>query len=232
MTGHVLGLFEGAAVLKVRCDPGRPERVAANLVGKACGLGPAFHELPNMEPAHRFAREIAVGARVESSEEGALPIAANRGGLKVSVDVGLQIVVGRHLDNLAILLVQPEPPTLALLKIIFDLERYDRANAGERVAHGGQDSPVTEPDDRGCVDRIEKLPSLLGVEDRRFAAANHMLGTADRVGWVHIHDVPGNHPIEQHPDGGEGLLDGRFWIGCAKFLDVRCDGDRLNAIKR
>ena len=43
-----------------------------------------------------------------------------------------------------------------------------------------------------------------------------------RTAWagLALHDVAGDQPIEQHPDRGQVLLDGRFGVRAAELLDV------------
>jgi hypothetical protein len=85
MRGHHLGLLKGAAVGEVDRDPDCPEGVATDEFGSR-----------PLSPADRSSRGPAGG----SSD--------------VLIEVRLEAVVHRHLVVLAALLVQPEPPALAL----------------------------------------------------------------------------------------------------------------------
>ena len=97
------------------------------------------------EAARRFTisrallRLKAVGERVGladgRAEEGALLVAGDACCLDIGIKIGFGVVVRRNLVELAALLVKPEPPTLSVPVVVFDLHRDDRSDAGKREDH-------------------------------------------------------------------------------------------------
>ena len=69
------------------------------------------------------------------AEQGPFAVIADAGRGEVVVDVGLELVVRRHLVALAAFLVQPHPPALALGVIVLDLHRDGGADVGEGIGH-------------------------------------------------------------------------------------------------
>ena len=57
--------------------------------------------------------------------------------------------------------------------------------------------------------RIDELAGFVGLEYRRLAAFDHVLGPAHDRGRVHGNDLAEDKPVEQHPDGGQVLLNAR-----------------------
>jgi hypothetical protein len=62
----------------------------------------------------RFHRVVGqcIGAAGGGAEQGSLAIIADAGGLDVSIEVGFEIVMRRHLMTLAAFLMQTNPPAL------------------------------------------------------------------------------------------------------------------------
>lgn len=69
---------------------------------------------------------------------------------------------------------------------------------------------------------------LLGREYGGLAFANAVLRSADGMGWIGLHDVAGDQPIEQHPDRGQVLFDGGLGVGAAELFDVSGDVHRCD----
>jgi hypothetical protein len=102
-----------------------------------------------------------------------------------------------HLMPLAAFFMQPHPPTLALGIIVLDAHGDDGADTGESKRHGANERPIAQPDNRRCVDAVQKFPRLIAVQHRRLAGLDYMLRTTDRVGWVGGDDLAGDEPVEQ-----------------------------------
>ena len=68
-------------------------------------------------------------------------------------------------------------------------------------------------------DAVEQLAGLVGFEHRRFAFLHDVLGGAHGGGGVGVDDLPGNQPVEQHPQAGQVLLDGRG-VACSLPVSV------------
>jgi hypothetical protein len=77
------------------------------------------------------------GAAGGGAEEASLAAVADTGRLYISVEIGFEIVMRRHLMALAAFLMQPHPPALAVGLVILDPHGDDRANAGEGGGHHG-----------------------------------------------------------------------------------------------
>src|SRR5260221_7079924 len=110
---HGLGVLERPAGLEIGGDAGRPKDVAPELDPEA-GLGraPADHAI-GVDAVHRRSAAPA-GPAERPAEERALAVVAHAGRGHVVIDESLELVVRRHLVALPALLVQAEPPTLAL----------------------------------------------------------------------------------------------------------------------
>ena len=231
VAGHVFGLLKRATILEIRRNACRPKRVTADVGRDSRGPGVAFDKLPYVKPGHRLAREDSMRLLIEAAKEETPAIFADSGGIDVRVEVGLQIVMTRHFDDFSVFLVQPQPPAFALEEEILNFEGHHGADAGERIAHGSQNRSVAEADQGAGVDGIEKLAGLLSIEDRRLAAPGRVFWTADGMGWVHVDNVAGDHPIEKHSDCCKGLLDRRFGMLPAEFFDVACDRHGFESVE-
>jgi hypothetical protein len=146
----------------------------------------------------------------------------------IGVKVSLEVVVAGHLVALAAFLVQANPKPAALHIDVLDLHRERRAEAREGIDHEADQGVVAKADRRCHVDAVKQLPCLGRIEHRRLAALHTVRGTADRSSRVHRHDLARHKPIEQMPDRGEALLDGRRGALTAELLDVGRDVQRLH----
>ncbi|MGO9233319.1 MAG: hypothetical protein ACLP4V_04250 [Methylocella sp.] len=84
-------------------------------------------------------RFIAYGERAGASgggaEEGGLAPVADASRLDISVEIGFQIVMRRHLMALAAFLMQADAPALALGVVVLDAHGDDGADAGKGERH-------------------------------------------------------------------------------------------------
>jgi hypothetical protein len=71
---------------------------------------------------------------------------------------------------------------------------------------------------------LEQDAHLLGRQDRRLSFLDTVLGPAHRVRRVERDDLARDEPIEEHPDGGEVLLDSRLGMFRHQKLDGSGDG--------
>ena len=79
---------------------------------------------------------------------------------------------------------------------------------------------------RRCA--IEQRARLVGREHRRLAFFHHVFRAAHGVGRVHVEDVAGHQPVEQHAQRRQVLLDrGRRELAL-QLLDERGDVERLH----
>src|SRR4051794_8209312 len=81
------------------------------------------------------------------AKEGALLVASDADGLDVGIKIAFGVMVGRDLVEVPALLVKPEPPSLSVLVVAFDVHRDDGPDAGEREDHHADEGPVPESDD-------------------------------------------------------------------------------------
>ena len=108
MVRHGGGLFERAAVLEIGRDPGRPERVVADLrldVGRRRAA--ADHGVGIGLGQRR--RRQRVRAAADCPKQRPLRIGHEPAAVDVGVKVGFEIVVAGHFVALAALLVQAHP---------------------------------------------------------------------------------------------------------------------------
>lgn len=110
--------------------------------------GPPAHNLPDIGAGHGPERQLA-GTPDRCPEERALPVIPDAGSRDISIEIGVKLVVARHLVDLAVLLTQPEPPALPLRVVVFDLEIDDGRDAAEGEGHDRNEGAVTQADD-GC----------------------------------------------------------------------------------
>ena len=176
---------------------------------------------------HRFIGQRA-GAAGGGAEQGSLAGVADAGRLDISVEIGFQIVMRRHLMALAAFLVQPHPPALAVGVVVLDAHGDDRADAGEGEGHHRNQRPVAQPDHGRRVDAVQQLAGLFAGQHRGLAGLDDVLGAAHRMGRIGGDDLAGDQPVEQHADGGEVLLDRRLLEILAKRLDIGGDMQRLD----
>jgi len=95
-------------------------------------------------------------------------------------------MVHRHLVVLAALLVEPEPPPLALRKIVLDPHRNSSADPRETVDQYANERPIPKTNKRVSRDAIEKLTRLLRRQHRRLAPLDNVLGPEagfERTTW-------------------------------------------------
>jgi len=152
--------------------------------------------------------------------------------------------VARELVDLAAFFMQANPAAAFLNVVILNLHIDDRVDAGEGVAHHGNQGPVAEADEYRFIwfdssfivlngfDGFEKGAHLLRREHRGLTFFDAVLRPANGVRGVHGHDLAGDEPIEEHANGGEVLLDRGLGTLGAELLDVRGDMNGLDSLKR
>ena len=74
----------------------------------------------------------------------------------------------------------------------------------------------------------EQRACLIGIQHGCLAGLHHMLRAAHRVCRVSGDDLAGDHPVEQHADRRQVLLDSRLFEILSKRLDVGGDVQRLD----
>ena len=62
---------------------------------------------------------------------------------------------------------------------------------------------------RADVDGVQQGARLVGIQNRRLAFLDDILRAAHGVRRIHVDDVAGDQPVEQHANGGQVLLDRR-----------------------
>ena len=122
----------------------------------------------------------------------------------------------------AALLVQPNPAATTLHEIIADFHANDGADTREAVRHNGDQGAVAQADEIGRVrlgavfcgrfgdgNAVEQRPGLVGRQHRCLAFFHDIFGAVHGMGRIDVDDMPGNKPVEQHPERGQVLLDRR-----------------------
>jgi hypothetical protein len=132
----------------------------------------------------------------------------------------------------AALFVEPDPPALAVGKIVLDPHRHHGADAREGVGHDADQRTVAQADESRGIDALDQDASLVGGEHGGLAALDDVLGPAHRGGGIAGEDAASDEPIEQHADGGEVLLDGRLRHSLLERLYIGGDVERLDIDQR
>jgi len=105
---HRLCIFERAAVVEIGRNPRGAKRMAAHFVADAGVFGAAADHTPDIDPVHRRFRQLtAVPAR--RAEKGRPLCLEDPRRQKIGVEIGLQIMMRRHLVQLAAFLAQAHP---------------------------------------------------------------------------------------------------------------------------
>ena len=110
---------------------------------------------------------------------------------------------------LAAFLMEPDRPPGGAWPQIFDLHFQGGGDARETVRERRDQRAVTEVA-KGCGwNGIEELAPFLALEYRRRAGFDDVLRPADGRCRLGRDDLADDEPVEQHPHGGELLLDQR-----------------------
>jgi hypothetical protein len=233
MGGDGLGLLQYALVFQVVGDASGPEGVVAGGVAEAGRQRAALdyrQGLAGGEPA------VGVPAPPVQAAKQRPPLLAGGAGLvQVGVEEPLRLVVGRHLVVLATLLVQPQPPALALLVVVLHAHPQHGPDPGEAVHHDANLGAVAQLRDGhfaeslfhpaalrvgAVVDGLEQGLGRGRGQHRRLALAEDVPRAAHRRGQLRREDLADYEPIEQHPQGRQVLLDRGLGQALAELLDV------------
>ncbi len=175
---HGLGPFQGTTSIQVGRDAGRAEGMAAHLDERAEVGGAALDHAPSVHPVHRLLGQCA-GAAGGGAEEGSLAGIADAGCIYISIKIGFQTVMRRHLVPLAAFLVQADSPALALGVVVLDAHGNDGADPGEGEGHDADQRTIAQPDHAGDVDAVQQRARLFGIEHGGLAGFDDMLRPAD-----------------------------------------------------
>ena len=134
--------------------------------------------------------------------------------------------------TLAAFLVQSEERSLALGVVVGHPHRRGRAHACEAVYHKAYQGAVAQTDQRICVDPVQQAAGLTGRQHRRLAGFHEVFRAAHRTGRVKRYGLADHEPVEQHSDGRQVLLDGRWRVGLRQLLNVGGHDHRLNPVQR
>ncbi len=220
MSRHLLRVFQSAAVGQIRRDSRRPERMIADRRENANRHRPFADHPPRVRLPHRLQCQLDATMPLRGAEQEPLLVLGDAGGIDVGPQCLGEGMVAGHDMVLAAFLVQPQFPAGALRPQILDFHFQRRADPGEGVGKGGDQRPVPEIAHGLGRDRVEQLAPLLAIEHRRLAGFHHMLRPAHGGGRIVGHDLAGDQPVEQHPDGGELLLHVRRGMGLLSRLYI------------
>src|ERR1700756_1561354 len=116
MRRDCLGVLKCAAIFQVRRDPRAPERMTAGALWQTCLFRPPLDHGPDIIAVHRPLSELAMP--VQAAKERPFLIPPQASGFEVHIHIFLGVVMRGHLVALAALLVEPEPPALAVLVVV------------------------------------------------------------------------------------------------------------------
>ena len=190
MGGDGLGVLDTAAVEQVGGDARGPEGVA---VGGDAEFGLAHPPLDHAEDihaAHAVLAEVSVPPH-RAPQRGSLLI-SNPSHLEVGIEIGLGVVVGGDLVELAPLFVETQPPALALPVVVLDVHADHGAGAGKGLALGAMAiaaGAIAEAAVAAVVALFDLAAEGSGAAafDRRHGAA---LGGGQRGGETAAESVP------------------------------------------
>lgn len=114
MGRDLLGMLERSAALEVGGDSGRAEGMTAALRIKAGRGSPPLDHPPCITLSHGILSQRSAGGCLDGSKQRALGIGANSRRVDVRIYGSFSLVVSRYVVALTALLVEPEPPALAL----------------------------------------------------------------------------------------------------------------------
>jgi len=124
--------------------------------------------------------------------------------------------------------MEPHPAPPPLHEKIFHPHRDRSSHTGEGIDHQGNKRAVAQAG-KGCgVDRVYQGTCLVHIQDRGFAFPLGVLRPAHGVGRIHGEDLGHHHPIEQHPQRGQPLLDRGLGMLPQLVLDEGGNVDRLD----
>jgi hypothetical protein len=89
-------------------------------------LGAPADHAPDVDAVHRQRRQRAA-VPIGGAEQGSALRAEQPGRMHVGVEIGFEIVMRRHLVDLAAFFVEAQPPALAVGEIILDAHADGRA---------------------------------------------------------------------------------------------------------
>lgn len=227
VSGHALGVLQGAAGVQVGCYAGCPEGVIANLLsdaGEPCP--PAHHVIGPLSVEWPITQRAA--AAVRCPEEKAFRIVPQIGKGDVVIEIGLQAVVDRHLVDLAAFFPQPQPPALAFGEVIFAPTGKGGRDPREGEHHQADQSPVAVSDRVLQLDWVEELAGLFRDQHRRLAAPRRVFRATHRMGRVGREDLACDQPVKEHPERRQVLLHRRRLIMGRHGLNVGGYMDRLD----
>lgn len=113
MPGHLLGNFEFAAVLEIRGDAGCAEGVTADPGFDAGFFGAPLNHAVYVRAPHRMLCEQA-GLSERRTEERTCFLCGDTRRFDVLIQIVFEVVMARHLVELAVFLLKAHPPALRL----------------------------------------------------------------------------------------------------------------------
>jgi len=115
-----------------------------------------------------------------------------------------------------------------LHKEVLHLHSDRSSDAGEGIDHEADERPIAQAGKGSGVDRVDQGTGLVHIEDWRFALPLGVLRPAHGVGRVRGENLAHYHPIEEHPQRGQPLLDRGLGMLPELVLDEGGDVDRLD----
>ena len=129
-----------------------------------------------------------------------------------------------HLVFLAAFFMQPYPAAASEHIIVTYFHADGGADACEGVGHGRDQCAIAQTHQRGRFDRVEQFAGLVAGEVGRLTFSDDMLGPTNGVGRIHLNNVAGHQPVEQHAQGGQVLF---HRGGCQLLLQIFDKGGHM-----
>lgn len=124
-------------------------------------------------------------------------------------EIRLEIVVAGDFQHFSAFLVQPQPEPALHQENVLHVHDERGGDPREGIGHHRDQRPVPESANGLYRDSAQETPALGGGENRRFSAPDTVLRPSNRGRWRARHHLVDSQPVEEAPDCGELLLDGR-----------------------
>ncbi len=138
MRGDGLSVFHFAAFPQVLGDAGAPEGVTGRGRGKSSASGAAFDHGPGFSAVQWLIGELPTPEGINTAEQGSLRLIPEFGGVKLGIEIFLQLVVNFQGVLLAAFLVQADEPAPPLLIVIFHSHVNHGTDPAKGVEHRGE----------------------------------------------------------------------------------------------
>ena len=176
----------------------------------AGSFGPSTDHAPGVRLSHLFIGEDIAVVPARRPEQPPLAVLGDPGRVDIGVQDLCERMMARHGVVLASSLVQPNGQSGAARPEVLDRHHLQGSiDAREAIGECRDQGAVAKLPERHDRNGTQQRPPFGAVENRCFAGLYDVRWPAHRYRGVGRDHLTGHHPVEQHPYGGELLLDRR-----------------------